>query len=59
MKIYAITANDKHSILAFKDLDEAILWVESRADKPMSHGLGLIYSSSVCKYKIHELDVND
>ena len=59
MKIYAITANDKLSTLAFKDLDAAILWVESRADKPMSRGPGLIYSSSVCKYKIHELDVND
>ncbi len=59
MKIYAITANDKLSTLAFKDLDSAILWVESRADKPMSHGLGLIYSSATCKYRIHKLDVND
>jgi len=59
MKIYAITGNDKLSTLAFKDLDSAILWVESRADKPMSHGLGLIYSSSVCKYKIHELGVKE
>jgi len=59
MKIYAITANDKLSTLAFKNLDEAILWVESRSDKPMSHGLGLIYSSSVCKYKIHELEVKE
>lgn len=59
MKIYAITANDKLSTLAFKDLDSAILWVESRADKPMSHGLGLIYSSSVCKYRIHVLEVKE
>jgi len=59
MKIYAITANDKLSSFAFKNIDEAILWVESRADKPMSHGLGLIYSSATCKYRIHELEVND
>lgn len=66
MKVYAVVVQVKTSTMVgqkkvsqecYRSLDDAIQFIEHRADKPMRDHLALAWKSSTHVYEIVDLDV--